>query len=315
MTKNPSWIQFTDDIWGEAVGGTDHNDYLRSLDAPSLPAAVLDPLPDVTAPTVLTWLRVHLLELVESERMRAVGPHGNTFQRHADMLAEVAHLDAARRTATGDLRDQIARQHREAKQELSDFERGDRFQSALRHYLDAAGPAFDRIAAATPENPAAVLYQQEARVRYEALIALTTPTTTEQKEPPEGRHRQQGTLQADTVRRGRQRSNAPERLEEILVALESYAANTEQEFDRSSMPGPLGDDWQDQGSFHWLCAQIDPVFKKAKSTFEKHRAGLCAIRLYATKTDFYKQALPYIAPTLKRGKNVHQMPQRPVKVS
>ena len=82
MTKNPSWIQFTDDIWGEAVGGTDHNDYLRSLDAPSLPAAVLDPLPDVNAPTVLTWLQLHLPELVESELMCPVGPHGYTFQRH-----------------------------------------------------------------------------------------------------------------------------------------------------------------------------------------------------------------------------------------
>lgn len=192
MTKNPSWLQSTDDIWGEAVGGSsDYKDWLRSLDAPNLPASALDPLPDVNAPLRQGWIAEQAKELVEAERMRVIGPHGVTFQRHADMLAEVAHLDAARRTATGDLRDQITRQHREAKQELSDFERGDRFQSALRHYLDAAGPAFERIAAATPENPAAVLYQQEARVRYEALIALTTPTTTEQKQPPEGRHRRQ----------------------------------------------------------------------------------------------------------------------------
>ena len=162
MTKNPNWIQFTDDIWGEAVGDTDHNDFLRSLDAPELPPSALDPLPDHNAPLVLTWLQEHLLELVEAERMRVVGPHGITFARHADMLAEVAHLDAGGRAATGDLRDQITRQHWEAKQELADFEHSPRFQAALTHYLDAAGPAFERIAAATPENQAAVVYQQQA---------------------------------------------------------------------------------------------------------------------------------------------------------
>lgn len=194
--KNPSWVQFSDDLWGDAVSGeSDHSDWLRSLDAPELPTSPLDPLPDVNAPLRLGWIVEHLAELVEDERRRVIGPHGLTFAKHADMQMEVANLDAARRAATGDLRDQLTRQHREAKHELDDFEGSDRFQKALKHYLEAAGPAFERIASATPANPAAILYQQHAAEKYEALKALAAPAgngvTTEQGRPPEGRQRQQ----------------------------------------------------------------------------------------------------------------------------
>lgn len=183
MSKNPSWIQFSDDAWGEAVGPTEYDSFLDSLDGPTIPAQSLEPLPDHDAPLLLTWITEHLAELAADEQFRVIGLHGLTFQRHAEMLAEVARLDAVRRAAVGDLRDQIARQHREAKQELDDFERSPQFQTALRHYLDAAGPAFEHIATATPENQAAVVYQQQAAARYEGLKALIAPPSGTQSQP------------------------------------------------------------------------------------------------------------------------------------
>lgn len=173
VTKNPSWIQFTDEVWGEAIGPSKHDSFLDSLDDPELPASALEPLPDANAPLLLTWMVEQAREQIEDERRRVIGPHGPTFAKHADMQMEVANLDAARRAATGDLRDQITRQHREAKQELDDFERGDRFQKALQHYLEARGPAFERIAAATPMNQAAVVHQQQAAERHDGLKALS----------------------------------------------------------------------------------------------------------------------------------------------
>lgn len=167
--KNPSWVEFSDDVWGEAVGPTEHDKFLDSLDGPTLPIQSLGLLPDHDAPLRQVWIVKHVAELVEDERSRVIGPHGRTFKEHSDMMMEVANLDAARRTAVGDLRDQLTRQIREARQELGDFERSDRFQKALRHYFEAAGPAFERMAASTPENPAAVLFQQQAVIRWNGL--------------------------------------------------------------------------------------------------------------------------------------------------
>ena len=169
MTKNPNWIQFSDEVWGEAVGGSEYSDFLSSFDAPEPPTSALDPLPDHDAPLRPAWILEHVMELVEDERRRVIGPHGATFARHADMQMAVAHLDASRLAAAGDLRDQLTRQHQQAKQELDDFQRSDGFQKALRHYLEAAGPAFERLAAATPENQAAVVHQQQVMARWNDL--------------------------------------------------------------------------------------------------------------------------------------------------
>lgn len=100
------------------------------------------------------------------------------------------------------------------------------------------------------------------------------------------------------VEREKKLNSTQSRLVEIIEALEDYAKKVKQDFDRHTMPGPLGEDWQHEGSFHWLCAKIDPAFKKAKATFKKHRAGLCALEKYADKSDFYRQALPHIVQTL-----------------
>lgn len=110
--------------------------------------------------------------------------------------------------------------------------------------------------------------------------------------------------------RGRKPSDAPALLKQILDALDNYAAATGQDFDRNAMPGPLGESFDDEGSFHWLCASLYPYFKKAKPTFQKHRAGLCALAPYAKPTDFYRLALPHIAPKLGVTLNVHHMPEQ-----
>lgn len=98
---------------------------------------------------------------------------------------------------------------------------------------------------------------------------------------------------------GRPRSNAPEHLEQILVALESYAAETGQHFDRRAMPGPMGDNHCHEGSFHWLCAKVYPShFMKSKSIFEGYRNGVCTSVGWTRATDFYRDALPHIASIL-----------------
>lgn len=92
------------------------------------------------------------------------------------------------------------------------------------------------------------------------------------------------------------------RLTEIIEALEHYAETAGDEFDRHAMPGPLGSGFADEGSFHWLCATIDRQFRRAKDTFDKHRAGVCAVQLYAKQTDFYRRAMPHIAPIFNAKK-------------
>ncbi|MCK2086818.1 hypothetical protein MXC99_01245 [Thauera aromatica] len=110
-------------------------------------------------------------------------------------------------------------------------------------------------------------------------------------------------------KRGRKPTKAPARLGEILDALDEFAAAKGEGFDRNAMFGPLGESWEDADSFHWMCAQIDPAFRRAKDTFEKHRAGVCAVMPYAERTDFYRRALPHIAPKLGVALNVHHLPK------
>lgn len=101
---------------------------------------------------------------------------------------------------------------------------------------------------------------------------------------------------------GRKVNEIRDKLTEIVSALMSYAEGSEQPFDPKAMPGPLGKDWKDEGSFHWLCAQIDREFKKSQAMFEKYRVGICAIQRYAVPTDFYSRALPHVARSLKPEK-------------
>jgi len=101
-------------------------------------------------------------------------------------------------------------------------------------------------------------------------------------------------------------NNAQAKLSKIVDALELYAKEAKTHFDRQAMPGPLGENWQEEGSFHWLCARIDPTFKRARDTFKKHRAGICALEQYAQPTDFYRLALPRMAPILDAMEKAHK---------
>jgi hypothetical protein len=121
---------------------------------------------------------------------------------------------------------------------------------------------------------------------------------------------------ASKSRPGRKPSKASVVLEKILDALEDYASATGQDFDRHAMPGPRGESYEDEGGFHWLCATLYPgIFRKAKDTFAKHRAGICAVKSYAKPTDFYRLALPHIAPKLGVTPNVRHMPKGGRKIS
>lgn len=120
----------------------------------------------------------------------------------------------------------------------------------------------------------------------------------------------------EAKRPGRPRSTAPKLLEEILAALEIYAAHTNQVFDRDAMPGPVGDNCDHEGSFHWLCAAIYPAtFMQSHSTFERQRNGVCRVRIYAEPTRFYSEALPHIASILGVKLNVRKRSNRAVKAA
>jgi len=95
---------------------------------------------------------------------------------------------------------------------------------------------------------------------------------------------------------GQPLSAAQALLLKIVEELGKYAKDIEQDFDRNAMPGPLGGTPDEEGSFHWLCAQIDPLFRKSQRQFERYRSGICAVKPFAQESDFYRRALPHMAP-------------------
>lgn len=112
--------------------------------------------------------------------------------------------------------------------------------------------------------------------------------------------------------KGRKKLDSGTRLLAIIEALECWAADNGEDFNRSAMPGPLGEDWTDNGSFHWLCGQVDPAFRRAKKTFAKHREGICSLGRWANPTDFYRRALPAITPKLGAPINADHRPGKKI---
>ncbi len=105
---------------------------------------------------------------------------------------------------------------------------------------------------------------------------------------------------------GRKPSNAPILLEGILNALKDFATSINEPFDRNAMPGPLGENCQEDGSFHWLCGSLYSEFVRTKKHFATQRngksgVGKCALAPWAGKnpSNFYRRALPVIASKLK----------------
>ncbi|MEF8718229.1 MAG: hypothetical protein V5B44_11040 [Candidatus Accumulibacter necessarius] len=126
----------------------------------------------------------------------------------------------------------------------------------------------------------------------QAMIAIEQATDTAQQVPDEA----QGQAASSGAPKSASLRAKQAKLSEIIDALDTYAETAKLPFDRQAMPGPLGDGWNEQGSFHWLCAKLYRDFMKAPSTFEKYRAGICAVKKYAQAGDFYTLALPHIAP-------------------
>jgi len=180
---------------------------------------------------------------------------------------------------------------------LADFEVGDEFQAALEYSIRVleTSPGW----ASRPERDGLLVQYRRRRIeRASREAAIGEPH------------------HADPVQKGRPRSDAPELLKEILTALEDYAAETCQIFDRDAMPGPRGEGCDDEGSFHWLCAKLRPhAFMKSRSTFERQRNGVCKLGPWARPTDFYREALPHIAPKLGVKLNVSRLPSRATKAA
>ena len=101
-------------------------------------------------------------------------------------------------------------------------------------------------------------------------------------------------------------------LEGILAALEQYAASKGERLDRFAMPGQRGKDYEGEGTFFWLCAQLYPiVFSKSESSFERYIAGHCSFGKWSKYSDIYSNALPSVASEL--GIQVKKKTNKPLK--
>ncbi len=115
MTKNQSWIQFSDEVWGEAVNSdSDRNNWLRSLDDPAPSTDTLDPLPDVNDPLLPTWM-------AEYQLSRLVGPHEQTWKYRWGIEKEISRMSSACRESVGTERESNLRQLRDAEAARSEF--------------------------------------------------------------------------------------------------------------------------------------------------------------------------------------------------
>ena len=187
MTKNPSWIQFSDDAWGEAVGGnSDHNDWLRSLDAPELPTDALDQLPDHDAPLVPEWIKGQLAEPAQGERARVIGPYEPTWAYLSSIEAEVGRLAAACRASTGMERESNMRQLREAESALREYCQTPEYRNAVAYSLSVVDTAIKSAGSVlTPEQIAAKGRYAAIRASLEAMMA--EPSGVQSQSSPVGR--------------------------------------------------------------------------------------------------------------------------------
>lgn len=115
---------------------------------------------------------------------------------------------------------------------------------------------------------------------------------------------------------GRKPSKAREHMARILDALKQFAQENDESFDRYTMPGPHGEGFEDEGSFHWMCAQLFREFRCGNSNFRnRQHNGLCSVQPYAQPTDFYRRALPVIAQKLGVKLNVRHLHLRAKKTA
>lgn len=279
-------------------------DGIEDAGLPPLPREHLDPIADLDAPLVATWWAEHRCAATLA---KLSGAHVSTWQYHEGIEAEVWHLATVCRNSSGTERESTLRQLHQAQSDLDAFRRTPEFQSALRYMLAQVDAA---IVAARPGRAGEHAEAWERYTRNRANLAALLLDESDRRDSIADvevapREAPSEVVVTPRVKRkqgafGRQR----ERLCQVLDALEEYAKARDENFDRSAMPGPLGDDWKEESSFHWLCGTIDKQFRRQSSTFKKYRAGVCATAKYARpgtdlyRPDFYRQALPHIGPKL-----------------
>lgn len=166
MTKNQSWIQFSDEVWGEAVNSdSDRNNWLRSLDDPAPSTDTLDPLPDVNDPLLPTWM-------AEYQLSRLVGPHEQTWKYRWGIEKEISRMSSACRESVGTERESNLRQLRDAEAARSEFCETPEFRAAVAYALAVV----DRVIEAAgndliPAQVATKARYAEIRASLEAVMA------------------------------------------------------------------------------------------------------------------------------------------------
>lgn len=145
-----------------------------------------------------------------------------------------------------------------------------------------------------------------APVRNVPFKDLTLKSTGRSTDPSVEPPFESTTRQSAKGKPGRRPSAAPALLEDILKALEDFAASSGEPFDRQVMPGPLGKDSRDHGSFHWLCGSLYRQFIVSSKHFATQRngksgMGKCSLAPWAGKkpSTLYTRALPAITSKLK----------------
>ncbi len=229
MTKNPTWVQLSDDLWGDAVGGeSDHSDWLRGLDAPELPTSALDPLPDVKAPLLQTWI-------AEYQLSRLVGPHEQTWKYRWGIEKEISRMSSACRESVGTERESNLKQLRDAEAARSEFCETPEFRAAVAYALAVV----DRVieAAGNDLTPA----QITAKARYAEIRASLEALTAQPSDVPESskeRHSEERSgAAAMTVLR---RAVILERLARRYPKLENNFQRGESWLKACSVPGMRG---------------------------------------------------------------------------
>lgn len=211
MTKNQSWIQFSDEVWGEAVNSdSDHNNWLRSLDDPAPSTDTLDPLHDVNDPLLPTWI-------AEYQLSRLVGPHEQIWAYRNSIESEVRRLSLACRASVGTERESNLRQLQGAESALREFDRTPEFRAAVAYMLAVVDREIE--AAGNDLPPARVATKAKyAEIRESLEAVMAAPVRKSESITKEVPQEPRNQLAATDTRPTRKDAMALE-LEEIICEM------------------------------------------------------------------------------------------------
>lgn len=162
------------DEWDdESMGRTDFDDWLSSLDGPTLHPNQLDPLPDIDAPLLATWFDEHIAEMVTAQQAELDGASAALWRQYDHMLGEIARLrDRLHDPHEHDKEREMRGWIQGAEQVFSAFRRSPQFQAALRHRLSAMEPIWERIEAREGNDPKQIIIRQRAHQQRSNLKSL-----------------------------------------------------------------------------------------------------------------------------------------------